>query len=82
MKTIFDTTDPQFWGYAFLIAGIIVRFLIGSRRYKRRGAGGLQHFEGRFYGTVLFIILIEWIMKWAALAAILVGLFMILNARP
>ncbi|WP_316835046.1 hypothetical protein [Pedobacter nutrimenti] len=81
MKTLFDSTDPQFWGYVFFISGILIRFIIGANRYRRRGAGGLQHFNHP-YAVALLITFLEWVFKWAAYALILLGIFMLLNAKP
>jgi hypothetical protein len=77
MDTLFNTTDPKFWGYIFLFSGIIIRYIVGSRRYKRRGAGGLQHFNVP-YGFALIITLLEWCFKWLAYAAMLLGIFLII----
>lgn len=58
--------------------GIAIRYIIGRRRFNRRGIGGLQHyrnFEAGFFTTI-----IEWLFKWAAYAMILFGLLtMIIN---
>jgi len=51
------------------IMAIIIRLLIGMRRFNRRGLGGLQHFENYFAG--MLTLLIEWLLWWTANLAIL-----------
>lgn len=53
--------------------GLGIRLVIGMRQFNRRGLGGLQHFNNYFVG--LITLTIEWILKWAALALMLWGLW-------
>ncbi len=78
MDTLFITTDPRFWGYLFLIVGIIIRYSIGRRRFNRRGAGGLQHFNVS-YAFAVIITFLEWCFTWIAYATILLGIFLIIK---
>lgn len=80
MSNLIDTTNPKLWGYIFLTLGIIIRYSIGSRTYKRRGAGGLEHFKTSCFAIVLLIVSLEWGFKWASYGLILLGAFLIINA--
>ncbi|WEK17944.1 MAG: hypothetical protein P0Y49_14170 [Candidatus Pedobacter colombiensis] len=80
MKHLIDTTDPMLWGIVALSMGIITRYIIGGRQYRRRGAGGLQHFNTSCFAWVLLVFFLEWVFKWASYGLILLGLFLILNA--
>lgn len=53
--------------------GLAIRILIGMRRFNSRGLGGLQHFNNYFVGQITLTI--EWILRWAALALMLWGLW-------
>lgn len=56
-----------------MVAAIAVRFIIGRRRFKRRGIGGLQHFNS--YSNAVFTMFIEKLFmilsKMAIVAAII-----------
>jgi len=71
------STSPQFWGYAFLITGVILKYLIGKRRFNRRGLGGLQQYYSYEWAFVTTII--EWVFKWVAVALILLGAFLLIK---
>lgn len=53
--------------------GLGIRLFIGMRQFNRRGLGGLQHFSNYFVG--LITLAMEWVLKWAALALMLWGLW-------
>ncbi len=53
--------------------GLAIRLFVGMRQFNRRGLGGLQHFNNYFVG--LITLAIEWVLKWAALALMLFGLW-------
>jgi len=53
--------------------GLAIRLFVGMRQFNRRGLGGLQHFNNYFVG--LITLAIEWMLKWAALALMLCGLW-------
>ncbi|OJW81128.1 hypothetical protein DC498_21295 [Terrimonas sp.] len=53
--------------------GLAIRLFVGMRQFNRRGLGGLQHFNNYFLG--LITLAIEWMLKWAALALMLCGLW-------
>lgn len=53
--------------------GLAIRLFVGMRQFNRRGLGGLQHFDNYFVG--LITLFIEWILKWAAFALMLWGLW-------
>ena len=56
-----------------VFVGLAIRFFVGMRQFNRRGLGGLQHFNNYFVG--LITLAIEWVLKWAALALLLWGLW-------
>lgn len=53
--------------------GLAIRLFVGMRQFNRRGLGGLQHFNNYFVG--LITLAIEWVLKWAALALLIWGLW-------
>lgn len=58
---------------ALFFVGLAIRLLVGMRQFNRRGLGGLQHFNNYFVG--LLTLFIEWVLKWAAFALMLWGLW-------
>ncbi|NCI46728.1 hypothetical protein [Sediminibacterium soli] len=56
-----------------IFVGLAIRLFVGMRQFNRRGLGGLQHFNNYFVG--LITLAIEWVLKWAALALMLFGLW-------
>ncbi|HUN01234.1 MAG TPA: hypothetical protein PLS00_00145 [Niabella sp.] len=77
METLKNLSSVQLHGIYLLLLGVAIRLIIGSRRYKRRGAGGLQHF-GVNYFLALVITAIESLLNMAGLVAILIGLLLIM----
>lgn len=75
MEILNELTRIQLHGIYLLIAGLIIRFIVGRRRFKRRGVGGLQHFNS--YLLALIVMSIEWLFNLAGLAAIIIGLFLL-----
>lgn len=75
METFKNLTSVQLHGIYLLLFGLAIRFTVGRRRFKRRGAGGLQHF--RSYLMALVITTIESLFNIAGLIAILTGLLLI-----
>lgn len=80
MKNLIDTTNPMLWGIISLLIGLFILYNVWSGKYKRRGAGGLQHFKTSCFALVLIVFFLQWIFKWASYGLILLGLFLILNA--
>ncbi|ASZ09621.1 MAG: hypothetical protein DI539_24500 [Flavobacterium psychrophilum] len=56
-----------------VFVGLAIRLFVGMRQFNRRGLGGLQHFNNYLVG--LITLAIEWMLKWAALALLLWGLW-------
>ncbi|MBW7892927.1 MAG: hypothetical protein H3C48_18255 [Chitinophagaceae bacterium] len=77
METLKNLTSVQLHGIYLLLLGLTIRLIIGSRRYRRKGAGGLQHF-GVHYFLALIITAIESLLNIAGLLAILIGLLLII----
>lgn len=61
------------WGYILLFIGILIEFFIGSRRFNRRGLGGLQHYHS--FTEALITTFIEFIFCKIGWLIILLGLF-------
>ena len=56
-----------------VFVGLAIRLFVGMRQFNRRGLGGLQHFNNYLVG--LITLAIEWMLKWAALALLIWGLW-------
>jgi len=56
-----------------VFVGLAIRLFVGMRQFNRRGLGGLQHFNNYLVG--LITLAIEWMLKGAALALLLWGLW-------
>lgn len=72
METIVKLLQVLYYPTMFFI-GLAIRLFVSMRQFNRRGLGGLQHFNNYFVG--LITLSIEWVLKWAALALILCGLW-------
>lgn len=55
------------------VAGLLIRYIIGRRRFNRRGVGGQQHFKS--YNTSLFIPVMERVLNIIAAIMIMVGIY-------
>lgn len=75
MEILNELTRIQIHGIYLLIAGLVIRFIVGRRRFKRRGIGGLQHFNS--YIVALIVMTIEWLFNLAGLLAIVLGVFLL-----
>ncbi|GAA0536944.1 hypothetical protein [Chitinophaga japonensis] len=73
---IFSFSSVQFHGILLVLAGLLIRFIIGYRRFNRRGIAGLQHFSS--YPVALLVLFIEWIFNLLGLLAILAGTLLLL----
>ncbi len=62
-----------------IIIGLIIRYIIGARKFNRRGLGGLQHFSS--YGLGLLITAAEYIANIIGLLLILAGIFYLFIAN-
>lgn len=65
-------------GLILLSAGLLIRFLIGGRRFKRRNLAGLQVFSS--YAASQIIPFIEWVLNLIGLLLIVFGIVTILAA--
>ena len=54
------------------VAGLLIRYFIGRRRFNRRGVGGLQHFKS--YNTSLIIPVMERVLNIIGTLMILAGI--------
>lgn len=72
METLINLLHNTSCPLPFFI-GSGIRLFIGMRQFNSRGLGGLQHFNNYFVG--LITLAIEWVLKWAALALMLWGLW-------
>ncbi|OJY97969.1 MAG: hypothetical protein BGP13_09905 [Sphingobacteriales bacterium 40-81] len=76
MEFLSSLTRIQVHGIYLLIAGLAIRFIVGRRRFNRRGIGGLQHFNS--YIIALIVMTVEWLFNLAALLAIVIGVVMLI----
>lgn len=63
-------------GWLLLAAGIVIRYIIAGRRFRRRGWGGLQHYPS--FARAVITTFFEWVFKWVAILMILAGLLHLL----
>ena len=54
------------------VAGLLIRYMIGRRRFNRRGVGGLQYFKS--YNTSLVIPVMERVLNIIGALMILAGI--------
>jgi len=62
-------------GIPLLIIGIIIRYLIGKRRFKRRTIGGTQVFKN--YNHSLIIPILELLLMLFSVLFILIGMLLL-----
>jgi len=63
-------------GWAYLLVGLVVRFIIARRRFNRRGVGGLQHYRSFEHSVVIRFV--EWTARWTAVLMIVYGVLNLL----
>lgn len=80
METLNHLSDIFIFGLVLCLIGLFICYQISSRRFKRRGAGGLQHFNGA-YGKALTTTVLEKCMNAVGIITIIVGIFFILVDR-
>ncbi len=71
MENLFAHTDNASDAALLIGIGLLIRFIIGYRRFNRRGIAGLQQFDS--YWKAILITSLEWLFKWTANALILFG---------
>ena len=76
MNTLLGFSSVQMTGVMLLFTGLLIRLIIGKRRFDRRGTGGLQHF--RSYWAALILTFIEWLVSLVSMLMILSGLLLLL----
>jgi hypothetical protein len=59
-----------------LVTGLLLRYIIGKRRFNRRGVAGLQYFKS--YGTALFTTILERVVNIIATLMIIGAVFLYL----
>ncbi|MFA6151991.1 MAG: hypothetical protein WC716_11765 [Chitinophagaceae bacterium] len=72
MENLFTHTDNASNAALLIGIGLLIRFIIGYRRFNRRGVAGLQQFDS--YWKAILITTLEWVFKWTANALILFGI--------
>lgn len=77
MENLFALTDNTSNATLLIAVGLLIRLIIGYRRFNRRGVGGLQHFDN--YWKAILITALEWLFKWAANAIILFGIITLIS---
>ena len=58
---IHHTNQLTIYAIILLVFGLLLRYIIGKRRFNRRGVGGMQYFKS--YGLALVTTIIERIVK-------------------
>jgi flagellar biogenesis protein FliO len=80
MNTIQEHTHTFIHGIIITVIGLILCYLIGKRRFNRRGIGGLQYYSN--YGTAVVTTLFEKLVKLIGIVLLIIGLLMTLNNLP
>jgi hypothetical protein len=80
MEKLNHLSDIFILGMVLCLIGVFICYQIGSRRFKRRGAGGLQYFGGT-YGKALATTVIEKCLNAIGIVIIIIGIFFILIDR-
>jgi hypothetical protein len=73
---IHHTNHLTICAITLLAIGLSIRYIIGKRRFNRRGVAGLQHFKS--YGVALFTMTIERIVNMIATLMIIGAIFLYL----
>jgi hypothetical protein len=68
-----DHTIPC--GWLLIAIGLFIRYLIGRRRFHRRGMAGLQQFPA--YGKAVLVTLMERLILFIGNLCLLAGLFLL-----
>jgi len=66
-------------GIILCLIGLLLCYIIGKRRFNRRGIGGLQQYSS--YAAALVISNIERLVRLAGIAAIIVGVLLLITAK-
>ena len=77
MQNLLEYINPNGYSLAFLLIGITLRYIIGRRKFNRRGIGGLQHFDS--FGLALIVTFLEWLLKWTANILVIASIFMLIK---
>lgn len=67
---------PDTLGTIIFLIGIALRLWIASRRFNRRGVGGLQHYSHFIIGLVITVL--EWAGTIIATLLIILGIWMMI----
>lgn len=68
--------EPPYFHWLMIGLGVMLLLVIGNRRFKRRGLGGLQHFRNYYWG--LLILFLEAVFSLVGFALIAWGLLKLL----
>lgn len=80
METLQKYTTANIYGLILFGLGVVICWVIGIRRFNRRGVGGLQHYNS--YAQALITITIERIVKLMGIAAIIIGAILFIFDSP
>ncbi|TRW27105.1 hypothetical protein FMM05_00190 [Flavobacterium zepuense] len=75
--TAFITAHPK--SLSLLAIGIVIRLWVNSRRFYRRGLGGMQHFSS--YGKALFTTLFEKALMLASFLLIVAAILLFITGH-
>jgi hypothetical protein len=70
------TTHLTIYAIILLAVGLLLRYIIGKRRFNRRGVAGLQYFKS--YGVAVITTIIEWVVNIIATLMIIGAIFLYL----
>jgi uncharacterized membrane protein len=80
MDTIQNHPHTFLHGIIIAAIGLILCYVIGKRRFNRRGIGGLQYYSN--YGTAVVTTIFEKMVKLIGIILLITGLWLILNNLP
>ena len=73
---IHHTNHLTVYAIVLLAIGLLLRYIVGKRRFNRRGVAGLQHFKS--YGIALLTMTIEKMVNIIAALMIIGAIFLYL----
>ena len=73
---IHHTNHLTIYAIILLVIGLLLRYVIGKRRFNRRGVAGLQHFKS--YSVAVITIAVEKVVNIIAILMIIGAIFLYL----
>jgi hypothetical protein len=79
METLQHHTGSFTQGIIICGIGFFLCYVVGRRRFNRRGIGGLQQYHS--YGTAIITTLLEKLVKFIGIILLLIGLWLTINSK-